>query len=173
MVKAGSIMKKIKIVLSLFLFSVSLIMAQDSKEAAIKEATGLDIKYIHFMSIEQLNKVIKIDPSNAEVFFWIGSYYLYKEIDYKKAILNFTQAINLNPADLNAYYERGRAYYEIGNYIEAIKDLEIGLQNDGDYYQYRFLAYSYQKIGDIKNAAKYHEIADYLENWRIDEMERN
>jgi tetratricopeptide (TPR) repeat protein len=169
--KVSFIMKKNNFVLSLFFFSISFIPAQDDKAAAIEEATGLDIKQIGLMSIDQLNIAIRIDPSNVEAYFQLGYYYFYDEKNYEKAILNYTKAIELNPDDLNTYFERGRVYYEIDNNIAAIKDFETALKNGGDYYHYRFLAYAYQKIGDSENAAKYHGTADILEDWRKEEME--
>jgi hypothetical protein len=42
--------------------------------------------------------------------------------DYTEAIEDFTQTINLNPSETNAYVNRGNAYYGLGEYNKALAD---------------------------------------------------
>lgn len=55
-------------------------------------------------------------------------------LDYVLAVLNFDEAIDLDPQYALAYYNRGISYYNIGNRNQAISDLvralELGLSPD-------------------------------------------
>jgi tetratricopeptide (TPR) repeat protein len=50
--------------------------------------------------------------------------------NYDKAIVDFTQAINLDPNYAAAYYNRGLAYANKGDYDKVITDLEAVLRID-------------------------------------------
>lgn len=53
---------------------------------------------------------------------------------YEQAILEFTKAIELDPAYTKAYSERAYAYYQKGEYEKALSDcnkiIELGPEND-------------------------------------------
>ncbi len=63
---------------------------------------------------------------------------------YWKAIDDYTKAIKLNPQDAAAYYNRGIAYDDLGEYQKAIDDytkaIELAPQDASAYY-YRGIAY--------------------------------
>jgi len=52
----------------------------------------------------------------------------YKNKDYDKAIVNFTEAIRLSPKDATLYYNRGLSYMAKGDNIRAIADFEDALR---------------------------------------------
>ncbi len=52
----------------------------------------------------------------------------YRNKDYDKAIVNFTEAIRLSPNDVSSYYNRGISYIAKGDDARAIPDLETALR---------------------------------------------
>lgn len=60
--------------------------------------------------------------------------------DYERGIVDYNQAIKINPDFVDAYYSRGHAYFDLGNYEAAISDFSQVIKmsyNDGDAYYYR------------------------------------
>ncbi len=53
--------------------------------------------------------------------------------NYRGAIADFTQAIQLNPVDLRAYFNRGCTHHHEGNYAAALIDFDQVLQIAPDY----------------------------------------
>lgn len=51
----------------------------------------------------------------------VGAVYQYHD---QEAVDDFTQALDIHPAYANAYYERGNAYFNLGNYEQAARDYE-------------------------------------------------
>ncbi|MDP2278493.1 MAG: tetratricopeptide repeat protein [Nitrospirota bacterium] len=72
----------------------------------------------------------------------------------------FTNAIELKPDIAEAYYNRGLAYGELGNYQRAIKDytkaIEIELEPDFSYFPYVYhnRGINYAKLGNYQQAIK-------------------
>lgn len=98
------------------------------KESKYKDASALhaaakanidskngDIKY----AIELLEKAIKRDKKNAEIYVTLGDAYR-KIIDGSNAIVNYRKALDINPAYAEAYYKAGRIY-------KSQKNIEIYL----------------------------------------------
>jgi len=83
--------------------------------------------------------------------------------DYPNAITNYNQVLQVKSSDVDLYYKRGLAHYQIGNYEAAIADysqaIKMNLQ-DAKSYNKRGLAL-YQ-IGRLEEA-----INDYTEAIRI------
>jgi tetratricopeptide (TPR) repeat protein len=67
--------------------------------------------------------------------------------EYDKAILEFTEAIRLDPKNAEAYHERGRAYVNIKEYDKAISDFTeaIRIEPDAGSYVARGGAYEHKK----------------------------
>lgn len=86
----------------------------------------------------------------------------YNKGDLANAIVNYTQAIRLNPRSADAYYNRGLAYYDDADYPNAISDYTKSIQINpaADAYNNRGLAY--EKNGNRTQAA-----ADYRTALRI------
>ncbi|MGB6873762.1 MAG: tetratricopeptide repeat protein [Dehalococcoidia bacterium] len=69
----------------------------------------------------------------------------------------FNKAIELNPDNADAYYKRGDAYSEIGDYDKAIADYNEAIElNPSDALAYFNRGYAYGEIGDYEKA-----IVDY------------
>ena len=86
-----------------------------------------------------------------------GTIYLYRGSAYDSfgdeghAIADYSQAINLNPNDADAYYNRGVAYSNQKEYDQSIKDNDQAIKlkpNYADAYNNRGNAYSAQKEYD-------------------------
>lgn len=82
---------------------------------------------------------------------------LYNSGEYEAAIEMYDNAIALEEKEIDnmdiCYYNRGRAYYKLENYEKAIGDYTMAIEINprGKYYSDR--AVTYEKIGDIENAA--------------------
>ncbi|MEH2411252.1 tetratricopeptide repeat protein [Nostoc sp.] len=83
--------------------------------------------------------------------------------EYTNAIANYNQALKVNHGDVNLYYKRGLAHYQIGDYEAAIADYSQAIQtniHDAKSYNKRGLALS--QIGRLEEA-----INDYTQAIRI------
>ncbi|NJL43622.1 MAG: tetratricopeptide repeat protein, partial [Pseudanabaena sp. SU_2_4] len=88
----------------------------------------------------------------------------YEADDYKGAIADFTQAIELDNLHVEAYLQRGQAYTNLGKYQQAIDDYSKAIElrpNSAKAYNYRGNAY--RELGECKIA-----IADYDRSLTID-----
>ncbi|MEO0934241.1 MAG: tetratricopeptide repeat protein, partial [Cyanobacteria bacterium J06641_2] len=73
--------------------------------------------------------------------------------NYPNAIPDFTQAIEINPNYLDAYYNRGCCYFYIQDYQAAINDFSFSIQINPQYLQaYSARANSYIALGEITKA---------------------
>ena len=61
-------------------------------------------------------------------------YDLYKNKDYKGAILSYSKYIASNPKDEKAYFNRSLAYYDLDDYAMAIIDAEAAIKLKYDYH---------------------------------------
>ncbi len=80
-----------------------------------------------------------------------------QEKKYSAALVDFTQAIQLNPNLAKAYYNRGIAHFKLGQYRSTIEDctqvLQLAPKNASAYHN---RANAYYKLGEYEQA-----IADY------------
>jgi tetratricopeptide (TPR) repeat protein len=76
---------------------------------------------------------------------------------YDQAIADFTQAIDLNPADPQAYFQRGFIYYLLNKWDEAISEYTKAIEHSPTY------APAYRERGDIyyKKRMRTQALADY------------
>lgn len=103
-------------------------------------------------AIEDYDKLIALDNTFSDAYYNKGIIYL-KLDELSKAILNFDKAILINNTDPIYFINRGYVYYKKLAYEEAIRDFENTLKLDSTYYEsYKWLGFSYQKLGDKKNA---------------------
>jgi tetratricopeptide (TPR) repeat protein len=98
---------------------------------------------------------IEINYKDANAYCNRGNTY-YDLREYKKAIENYTKAIEINPKDVNCYYyycNRGTAYYDLREYKKAIenytKAIEINPKYANTYYSRGNV---YRKIGKYQKA---------------------
>jgi tetratricopeptide (TPR) repeat protein len=55
--------------------------------------------------------------------------------DYSAAVMGYTESLQTNPSDLDLLYGRGRAYQELGKFLEAQEDFEQALNLDAKNFQ--------------------------------------
>ena len=73
--------------------------------------------------------------------------------NYPDSIQDFTQAININPNYLDAYYNRGCCYFYIKDYPAAVNDFSSAIKINPQYIQaYSARANSYIALGEIIKA---------------------
>jgi tetratricopeptide (TPR) repeat protein len=71
---------------------------------------------------------------------------------YEKAVQAYSKAIELNPKYTKAYTFRGLTYLELGNFTDAIKDLDKVIALDPTAYSYRTRADVYARNGYLDKA---------------------
>ena len=89
----------------------------------------------------------------------------YQNGDYEQAIRSYTEYLELNPTNIKALYNRGRAYEEMELHELAYKDFVAVLEEDGENLQANLSVGSYyyrkQDYNEAKHffgqAIKYHE----------------
>ena len=89
----------------------------------------------------------------------------YQQGDYEQAVRSYTDYLDLNPKDIKALYNRGRAYEEMELNELAFKDFVTVLEEDGEHLQanlsvgtHFYNKQDYQEATHFFNqAVKYHE----------------
>jgi len=76
---------------------------------------------------EYLNKIISIDPLNAEAYFLRGTNFANQK-RYQQAIEDFDMAIKLEPHNDNFYFARGGIYAVLDNIELALQDFNKGIE---------------------------------------------
>lgn len=77
--------------------------------------------------------IIKTDKSCAECYHNLGAIYLYAKKDLKKALEQFTRAIEINPNYLEAYFARGYTYSKLKDKESAKADYNMCLKIQPNY----------------------------------------
>ena len=73
--------------------------------------------------------------------------------NHPHSIQDFTQAININPNYLDAYYNRGCCNFELKDYQAAVKDFGSAIKINPQYIQaYSARADSYIALGETTKA---------------------
>ena len=72
-----------------------------------------------------------MNPEDAVTYTCRGAAYLSDE-KYKKALIDFNRAIEINPGYVYAYINRGTYYSSIKKYTSAIADYKKALKLDPD-----------------------------------------
>jgi tetratricopeptide (TPR) repeat protein len=92
------------------------------------------------------------DELKSEMYFWRA---LARNDNSDAEIADYTEAIRLNPGDVDAYNNRAEAYFARGNYVEALSDFQkaAAIQPD-DNYVIGGLAVTHHKLGDLEEAKR-------------------
>jgi tetratricopeptide (TPR) repeat protein len=70
-------------------------------------------------------------------------------------IFKLSKIIELNPEDAKAYYNRGIAYYFLGQYLQAIKDYNKSIELNPEFAEaYYNRGFIYDKLGQYSQAIK-------------------
>ena len=75
------------------------------------------------------NAAIKLDRKNALAYVIRGNAWAADD-EFRKAIVDFSNAIRWNPGSYSAYGNRARAYASIGNHDQARQDMDYALSLD-------------------------------------------
>jgi tetratricopeptide (TPR) repeat protein len=73
---------------------------------------------------------------------------------YQKAIEDYTQALKIDPNNLQAYYNRANAKYQLGQYQDAIEDYTQAFQIDRSATSKQFptsLSIQFEKLAELKS----------------------
>jgi Flp pilus assembly protein TadD len=112
----------------------------------IDEAIQLAIKHKQEGNFQQaemiLKQILKIQPTNANIYFQLGSIYKSKgQVD--KAIISYQIAIQINPCHGDAYNDLGNSYQIKGQVDNAITCYQKAIQIDPNH------ALAYYNLGNI------------------------
>ena len=102
--------------------------------------------------LEPLTEWKKRELIRAEVWHSQGEIKYFAK-DYNSAIVDFNEAIELNPKHVRAYYKRGNAKLNLNDYAGAIDDYTHAIMidpEDANYYYNRSITRC--KLGDIESA---------------------
>ena len=116
---------------------------------------------------------IEANPEHVDCLYTLGLIKSYYSKDYTAAIGHFTKLLEVDQEKYSVYYERGRAYAELGETALAHADFRqtIALANqaiaddqaDGQvpyHGMYRYLALAHLALGDVATAKDMLETAD-------------
>ena len=98
----------------------------------------------HIINAQQIAGQARNNHTVAKAYFHRGNVYYLKR-NYDRAIVNYDNAIRLNPNYLKAYHIRGNAYFLLGAYNKALADFDQVLQLDPSYKAVTFYRQQVQK----------------------------
>ena len=82
--------------------------------------------------------------------------------DYVSAIANYNKAIELNPNDADAYYDRGMAKVNLKEYYSAIPDFHKAIELNNNYVgSYAAIAICKKALGDMDGYNEYKKLNIY------------
>mgnify|MGYP001814931962 FL=1 len=144
-------------------------------EQLIEKAKALDdsLPQAHFVAgevqmyrrdynaaLDELARAVELKPSYADAYA-LTAWVLHFAGRPQQGLAAMRQAIDLNPRVPGAYQMvEGALHYELGKHAEAVRLLELAVQNNPNYQLARvFLAAAYAALGNVEEAA-----------WQIDEI---
>ena len=144
-------------------------------EQLIEKAKALDdsLPQAHFVAgevqmyrrdynaaLDELARAVELKPSYADAYA-LTAWVLHFAGRPQQGLAAMRQAIDLNPRVPGAYQMvEGALHYELGKHAEAVRLLELAVQNNPNYQLARvFLAAAYAASGKVEEAA-----------WQIDEI---
>ena len=87
----------------------------------------------HQDCIDDATKALKNGLRNPEQAYLLKGNCLYAFNKIDSAIIDYSDAIKINPDFADAYYQRGLVFYDLERYEESFKDLEKSVQLDSSY----------------------------------------
>ena len=169
---------------ALLVLCVSMVHAQEKKEAvnpspteldAVKElnkATKLMLKGDYKEAIVFLRKAIDLNPEFSEAYYNLGI--AYERLGkHKDAIETLKKTIELSPDNSNAYYALGYAYYQQKKYKDAIDAFErtVSLQ-PSNAFAFQKLGSAYLRVGKKDEALEQHQVLEKLDRQLAEELYR-
>ncbi|WP_229310975.1 tetratricopeptide repeat protein [Larkinella soli] len=115
----------------LILFSLLFIQACTSSEESLEQGRGLMRQGKFREAIQSLNAAVEADAGNFEAFNSRGvAYFELKE--YPNALLDYEQALKLNPEFYKPYYNRAKLKTAKGDTEGALKDFAEAIRRAPD-----------------------------------------
>ena len=113
-------------------------------------------------AIRNFNKALKLDPTMVDAWVRKGVTLLDQgEAIEAQACLN--EAVRLSPISFKALYNRGKCFFELKYYDQALSDFDNAVARRPDHPAvHEYLAETYQKLGDEFLAERHSEIAKQL-----------
>ncbi len=146
-------------------------LAQPQGFEAMLDALNSELTVADMAYVEKLNECLAALGESRRLSLVDACYSRgvsrYQQGDYQAAILDFNQAIQLNPQWADAFYNRGLAYGKVGQYQKAIEDYSAVLQiNPNSAAVYWNRANAYSKLEQYEQAIADYDLALKLNpNW--------
>lgn len=103
-------------------------------------------------AFDDFNQSIILDPTSYRTFYARAVLRHYILEDYKGAIEDYTETVNINARDASAFYNRGLAKFNLGQYIEAKENIRKAYELIPLNYEYFF---SYKNLGFYLDSIAY------------------
>jgi len=131
-------------------------------------------------AVENYTRWLNLNSDNAEAYLGRGNSYqglgdktkaiadyskgaelFEKKGNFNKAVLCYTQILNLNPGDINSLYNRGLGFMSIGEYEKAVPDLKKVTKQNPKFFN------GFMELGNAQYYSKdYKEAAETYSNAR-------
>lgn len=109
--------------------------------------------------IEDYEKALKLNPSDADIYNNIGWTYSKLE-EHEKSLENYEKALKLNPNKASTYFGIGWAYSQLGNYKKSLENFEKALKlNPNDASTYHNIGWIYGKLEEYEKSLENYEEA--------------
>lgn len=97
-----------------------------------------------------------LDYRDDEYFYNMRGWDYYNNDNYELAVLDFEQAIEINPEDANSFNGLAATLNEQGLFNEAITNIEAAIELDGNStFRFNELGSNYDELDNLKQAEKY------------------
>jgi tetratricopeptide (TPR) repeat protein len=106
---------------------------------------------------DALNKALDVDQDDTSSYLKLAELEFYFK-DYKKSFDYINKALAIDPGNARAFFIKGMAYKENGDTAKAVKNFQLAVENDQEYY------HAYMQLG-LLFTAKHNPLAvDYFNN---------
>ncbi|QGJ72311.1 Hypothetical protein PBC10988_40290 [Planctomycetales bacterium 10988] len=103
-------------------------------------------------ALEDLHKIIELEPGNAQFLFQRGEYW-YEQLETEKAIKDFTQAIESAPLYPKCLFLRGQAWTRLRDHQKALEDFTETIRLDPEFIEaYRSRAATWSILQEYEKA---------------------
>ena len=120
------------------------------------------------MSLDLLDEILSSNPDDRLALLTRGSIYL-KMGNSKKAVRNFSRAVEIDPTYAKAYHLKGLAYELAGEDESALQDLNKAIELDGEYgAAYYSRATLLAKMGQAESAVEDMKMVNQLTNLNLE-----
>ena len=127
----------------------------DNQQLLFEYGLVLEKNGMSDQAVEMMEKVLKLQPDHAEALNYIGYTWADKNIHLDKALDYILRADALKPNNGFIIDSLGWAYYRLGNFTQAARELERSLQLiPDDPHIYEHLGDVYRSLQRVKEALK-------------------